>query len=213
MSKFADKAIARERRRAGETALSDFADYVEKQQRRRQYPGAGGAEPSSVASATQDEHDELDILETLGLADESEQIKLKELLLDPAVNNRTRLKELLATRIDEGRGETLFDIGTENDGESLGFTLDEYNKAMEAVKGAAKDLKAGVSVLLTKNTGAATDVESASKDAFAKVMVRRQPASIDELLEIRVAVVGNGLCCVVSCANVGRSRDVVDSPL
>ena len=202
MSKFADKAIAHERRRAGETALSNFADYVEKQQRQRQYPGAKGAEPSSVATATQDEHDELDILETLGLSDESEQIKLKELLVDPAGNNRTRLKELLASRMDEGRGETLFDIGIENNGESMGLTLDEYNGAMEAVTQAAKDLKAGVSVLLTKNTGAATDVESASKDACAKAMVRRQPASIDELLEIRVAVVGNGLCCVLRAFGV-----------
>ncbi|KAF8535331.1 GTP-binding protein-like protein 1 [Trichophaea hybrida] len=190
MSKFADKAIAHERRRAGETALSDFADYVEKQQRRRQYPGASAGEASASAT-THEEHDELDILETLGLADESENIKLKELLLNPTDDNRTRLKELLVSRIEEGRGETLFDVGTENNGESMALTLEEYGKAFAYVQDVARELKAGVRVLLSKNTGAETDVESPSKDSCSKVMIRRQPETIDELLEIRVAVVGN----------------------
>lgn len=203
MSKFADKAIAHERRRAGETALSDFADYVEKQQRRRQYPGASGGEPStSAAAATHDEHDELDILETLGLADESEHIKLKELLLNPTDDNRTRLKDLLSSRIDEGRGETLFDIGAENNGESMALTLEEYGKALAYVLDVARDLKAGVRVLLSKNTSTETDVESPSKDSCSKVMIRRQPDSIDELLEIRVAVVGNGLCLLRRCRSL-----------
>jgi len=192
MSKFVDKAIAHERRRAGETALSDFAEYVEKQQQqRRRQPGTAAGGGSSHIAANDDDHDELDILETLGLSDESGQVKLKDLLLDNTDENRKRLTELLDSRIDEGRGETLFDIGHENNGEPMGFTVEEYDVALVSAKAAAKELGAGVTVLLTKNTGASTDVEATSKDVSAKVMVRRQPKSIDELLEIRVAVVGN----------------------
>jgi GTPase len=185
MSKFADKAIAHERRRAGESALSDFADYVEQQQARRRVTTP--ATPKSPTEAA--EHDELDILETLGLADEAETLKLKELLLEESA--REGLKELLRTRIEEGRGECLFDIGTENNGESMGLGKEEFASAIAAVRAAAKELRAGVTVLMTKNTGDPTDVETTSKDVSAKVMVRRQPESIDELLEIRVAVVGN----------------------
>jgi GTPase len=185
MSKFADKAIAHERRRAGESALSDFADYVEQQQARRRV--ATPATPKSPAEAA--EHDELDILETLGLADEAETVKLKELLLEESA--REGLKELLRTRIEEGRGECLFDVGTENNGESMGLGKDEFATAIAAVRAAAKELRASVTVLMTKNTGDPTDVETTSKDVSAKVMVRRQPQGIDDLLEIRVAVVGN----------------------
>ncbi|KAA8901691.1 P-loop containing nucleoside triphosphate hydrolase protein [Sphaerosporella brunnea] len=193
MSKFADKAIAHERRRAGESALSDFADYVEQQQARRRQQQQQQQQPATTAAAAAvpQEHDELDILETLGLADEAETVKLKELLLEESA--REGLKELLRTRIEEGRGECLFDVGTENNGESMGLSREEYAAALVAVRAAAKELRAGVTVLMTKNVGEpATDVETTtSNDVSAKVMVRRQPESVDELLEIRVAVVGN----------------------
>lgn len=183
-NKFADKAIAHDRRRAGEAALSDFAEYVEKHQAQRRRDPIAAPPP-----AAQDlDPDELDILETLGLSDETLHVKLKELLLDA---DRTRLKELLGTRIAEGRGETLFDIGHENNGESCGMGRDEYGRALAAVQDVAKELGAGVSVLLEKNTGSETEVEAVEKDSSSRVMVRRQPKSMEELLEIRVAVVGN----------------------
>lgn len=187
MAARADRAIAHERRRAGETALSKFAEYVEQQQLRRKHPIA----VDKPSAATQEEHDELDILETLGLSDENEQFKLKEMLLHPTHDNRTRLKELLSTRISEGRGEALFDIGTENNGESMCLTKEEYTTAFISVRDVSKDLNAGVKVLLTTNVGEETDVETTTKVCSSKVLVRRRPDTMDELLEIRVAVVGN----------------------
>jgi hypothetical protein len=192
MAARADRAIAHERRRAGETALSKFAEYVEQQQLRRKHPIA----VDKPSAATQEEHDELDILETLGLSDENEQFKLKEMLLHPTHDNRTRLKELLSTRISEGRGEALFDIGTENNGESMCLTKEEYTTAFISVRDVSKDLNAGVKVLLTTNVGEETDVETTTKVCSSKVLVRRRPDTMDELLEIRVAVVGNGMYCL-----------------
>lgn len=196
MSKFADKAIAHERRRAGETALSDFADYVEQQQRKRGNPtsGASVSRPSTAVGDSTEDHDELDILESLGLADETDNVKMKELLLGHTDENKKKLKELLDTRMDEGRGECLFDVGTENNGEAMGLTKEEYTKALQWVREIAKELKAGVTVLLTKGTGEVTDAEEGGKDGElqAKLLFRRMPDSMEDLLEIRVAVVGNG---------------------
>ncbi|CCX12075.1 GTP-binding protein 1 [Pyronema domesticum] len=195
MSKFADKAIAHERRRAGETALSDFADYVEQQQRKRGNPtsGASVSRPSTAVGDSTEDHDELDILESLGLADETDNVKMKELLLGHTDENKKKLKELLDTRMDEGRGECLFDVGTENNGEAMGLTKEEYTKALQWVREIAKELKAGVTVLLTKGTGEVTDAEEGGKDGElqAKLLFRRMPDSMEDLLEIRVAVVGN----------------------
>ncbi|KAI5790140.1 P-loop containing nucleoside triphosphate hydrolase protein [Geopyxis carbonaria] len=178
-----DKAIAHERRRAGETALSDFAEYVEKKQRLRQ--------TESNTDGDGDEHDELDILDSLGLSDESKDVKLKEIILGQTDQSRLELKDILSNRIKEGRGETMFDIGLENNLESMKLTKEEYDIAFEAVNIVAKQMNAGVTVLLTRNTGAETDVESSDIDVNSKVLIRRKPDSIDELLEIRVAVVGN----------------------
>jgi GTPase len=188
MSNKLDKQIAHERRRAGETALSDFADYVEKQQQLRKWPGG------TAPTGGHDEHDELSILDSLSLSDETHpSAKLKELLLQQTEDYKEKLKNIVSNRIDEGRGETLFDIGLENNLDTMGFSKEEYEQALESVKEAAKGLNAAVKVLMTKNTGLDTDVESAEKHCSGKVLIRRQPDSIDELLEIRVAVVGNGI--------------------
>lgn len=191
-----DKAIAHERRRAGETALSDFAEYVEKKQRLRQ------SESNADGNGDGDEHDELDILDSLGLSDESKDVKLKDIILGQTDQSRSELKEMVFNRIKEGRGETMFDIGFENNLESMKLTKEEYNVAFEVVNIVAKQMNAGVTVLLTRNTGAETDVESSDTDVNSKVLIRRKPESIDELLEIRVAVVGNGKFCRSNNRNI-----------
>lgn len=189
MSARIERAQAHERRRAGETALSDFAEYVEKKQQAR-------VRADSTASV--EDHDELDILESLGLSDEAHDVKLKEILLDDSEESKEKLKELILVRIKEGRGETMFDIGVENNLESMKFTKEEYVKALKTVEGIAQELEAGVSVLMSKNTGEETDVPAeGNKDVSAKVLIRPKPKSMEELLEIRVAVVGNGLCAVI----------------
>ncbi|RPA95243.1 P-loop containing nucleoside triphosphate hydrolase protein [Choiromyces venosus 120613-1] len=182
----ADKQIAHDRRRAGEIALSDFAEYVEQQQKLRRPGGA-------TAGDTAEDHDELDIIESLGLADDSQpNSTLKDLLLGPREENGPRLRELLLSRIKEGRGETLFEVGMDNNNaESMEFTKEEYEQAMEAVKTAATEIRAAVTVLITSNLGVDGEEPTDGKGVASTVLIRQKPESLEGLLEIRVAVVGN----------------------
>jgi hypothetical protein len=93
--------------------LSEFADYVEKQQKLR-YPST--ATSSKVET---EDHAELDILDSLDLVDTSPAVKLKELLLDQNEDTLAKLVALLETRIEEGHGETVFEIGFENNADEL----------------------------------------------------------------------------------------------
>lgn len=191
MSSRIERVVAHERRRAGENALSDFAEYVEKKQQSRPQPEEGHANQDDDGYSS---HDELDILESLGLSDKPIEVPLKSILLDATDEGREKLKELISNRIKEGRGETMFDVGTENNLESMKLTKAEYELALKSVREIAQQLNAGVTILMTKNTGEETDVATpGSTDASAKVLIRPKPNSIDELLEIRVAVVGNGM--------------------
>ncbi|KAG0125884.1 P-loop containing nucleoside triphosphate hydrolase protein [Tuber indicum] len=185
----ADKQIAHDRRRAGEIALSDFAEYVEQQQKLRR---PGGTTAGDAGDAAED-HDELDIIESLGLADDSQPSSaLKDLLLGPREDNGPRLRELLLSRIKEGRGETLFEVGVDNNSaESMEFTKGEYEQAIEAVKAAATEIRAAITVLITSNLGVNGEEPTDGKGVTSTVLIRQKPESLEGLLEIRVAVVGN----------------------
>ncbi|PWW79476.1 P-loop containing nucleoside triphosphate hydrolase protein [Tuber magnatum] len=182
----ADKQIAHDRRRAGEIALSDFAEYVEQQQKLRR-PGG------TAASDAAEDHDELDIIESLGLADDLQpNSALKDLLLGPREENGPQLRELLLSRIKEGRGETLFEVGMDNNNaESMEFTKEEYERAIQAVKTAAAEIRAAVTVLITSNLGVDGEKPTDGKGVTSTVLIRQKPESLEGLLEIRVAVVGN----------------------
>ncbi|KAG4442204.1 hypothetical protein IFR05_002314 [Cadophora sp. M221] len=176
-------------RRKGETALSEFADYVEKQQKLRYPPGA------STATTVVDEHSELDILDSLDLADASPAVRLKELLLTHDNDTFTKLVKLLETRIEEGHGETIFEIGFENNGDSMALTKNEWDVAIKRLREAAKKVRSDCQVLLTKHVGGEEEAESAAnekdKECSGKILVRQHPATVEEVVETRIAVVGN----------------------
>jgi GTPase len=139
----------------------------------------------------------LDILDQLGLSDNPRTAKLKELLLgtgDAIEDSLQVLAELLQTRIDEGHGETLFDLGLEDGGESMGFDLDQWNTALQRLREAAETIPAHCRVLLTYNVGGPEE-SSVNTDRVAgswgKVLVRHHADNIEEMAELRVAVVGN----------------------
>ncbi|KAL7271639.1 hypothetical protein RUND412_005582 [Rhizina undulata] len=186
MSTRAERVIAQDRRRAGETALSDFAEYVERQQRIRDAA-------ASAAGVANGEQDELDIIDSLGLSDEpAAAVSLKELLLKASDEDREKLQELISLRLAEGRGETLFDVGLENNGDSMNFSKEEYEIALKTIQNVVRKLQAAISILLTRNLGVPGEAEPDGKGVWAKVLIRKNPAGdIERLLEIRVAVVGN----------------------
>ncbi|KAF9958370.1 hypothetical protein BGZ72_000436 [Mortierella alpina] len=142
-------------------------------------------------------------------------LSLKEQFLNPTESNVESLQTLLAARIREGSGETLFEIGVEEDGTPMNLSEVEYQTALSTVKTAAAAVGAEVAIMFEKTAGdstAASIPDNQDKDASpilaessvspavdadqslfksSYVMVRKTPKSVEELLELRVAVVGN----------------------
>ncbi|KAK6581560.1 hypothetical protein PZA11_006251 [Diplocarpon coronariae] len=170
-------------------ALSEFADYVELQQKVRYPPAAPGANPAI------EEHSELDILDSLDLADASPAVRLRDLLLSHHDDAFVRLVNVLESRIEEGHGEAVFDIGFENNGDSMALNKEEWDIGMKRFREAAGKVRADCQILLTRNVGGEEEAESAAnekdKDCSGKVMVRQHPATVEEVIETRIAVVGN----------------------
>lgn len=183
--------------------MSAFADYVEKEQARRQRAGRNDSvAPSDSGYSTQstvtEDHAELDIIDTLGLSDTSNQVRLKDLLLDGGEDAEVTLQQLadvVQSRLVEGHGETLFDLGQEDNGESMAFSKEQWDVALDRIRRAASALRADCRVLLTYNVGGPEEAEKPNakeKGACGKVMIRQAPASVDDVIETRIAVVGNG---------------------
>jgi GTPase len=151
--------------------------------------------PPGQAPAVIEEHDELSILDDLGLSDDVSHVRFKTLLLDPTEEHVAALAEHVQARLDEGHGEALFDLGLEDSGESMGFTRENWDLALARVGAACETVKADYKLLITRNVGG--DVEVGARDAkdtglCAKMLLRRRPESVDHVIETRIAVVGNG---------------------
>ena len=177
---------------------------------RRSHPVPATSRALQKGEIDQSIHAELDILDTLDLDGAPPPVRLKELLLGTQANGhahsspRTKnddaedvrpLADLLRVRIDEGSGETLFDIGLEDNGESMGFSRDQLETALDRLRKAATMLNAEVRVLMTRNVGGDEDVgPSGEKDksASGKAMIRQKPDTTQDVIETRIAVVGNG---------------------
>ncbi|CAO2651868.1 Nn.00g001510.m01.CDS01 [Neocucurbitaria sp. VM-36] len=169
------------------TALSEFADYVQKQQALRRPPGQ--------APAVLEDHDELSILDELGLSDDTKShVRLKTLLTDPAEENVAALAEHIKERLAEGHGEVLLDVGLEDSGDSMGFSKENWTSALERIGVVCEQIKADYKLLMTRNVDG--DVEVGPRDAkdtgvSGKMILRQRPENVDDVIETRIAVVGN----------------------
>ncbi|KAK5167800.1 uncharacterized protein LTR77_007499 [Saxophila tyrrhenica] len=176
-------------------ALSDFADYVQQQQALRKPPQSSS---STGKGAPKQEHAELDILDDLDLGDDKPKVKLKHLLLDDTDTKDDSIKQLqsvIETRIDEGHGECLFDVGLEDNGDSQLLEEKEWDAALARIRGLLEKMKADWKILMTKNVpDSPVDVGNENKKergCVGKVMIRRRPQDLDDTIETRIAVVGN----------------------
>ncbi|KAH2174528.1 hypothetical protein V6Z92_006371 [Aspergillus fumigatus] len=188
--------LSLEERRRGEIALSEFAEYADKQQSHRSAQVAPSDSGYSTAHATED-HAELDILDQLTLSDTPKTVKLKDLLLgtgEEAEDSLQLLGSILQARIDEGHGETIFDLGLEDGGDSMGFDLEQWNTALQRLREAAEALPAHCRTLLTCNVGDPEESKTKNdriKGAWGKILIRQPADTVEEMAEIRIAVVGN----------------------
>ncbi len=101
---------------------------------------------------------------------------------------------MIDTRLGEGHGECVFETGFEVSGEPQNLTKSEWDTALKAVKEAARSNNAEVQLLLTKNVGGPVEGESIdAKDTscHGKALIRQHPANVEDVIETRIAVVGN----------------------
>ncbi|KAI1164108.1 P-loop containing nucleoside triphosphate hydrolase protein [Nemania serpens] len=210
--KGASKQAPHERRK-GEAALSDFAEFVDKQQAMR-YPRTRPDGPTTAASTAKpatEYHQELDILDTLDFDESEPQVPLRQLLLPSPEHDepsRVKLAEHIAERLAEGHGEAMFDLGFENSGESMRLTRAEWDIALARLQEAARKQHADCNVLLTRHVGGEKESESTAgggdgkdkekdkgrdknKDCTGKILIRQKPATVEDVIETRIAVVGN----------------------
>lgn len=140
----------------------------------------------------------MDVLDSLDLGETSAHVNLKELLLDTGDEGEAGLQQLgdlLQKRILEGNGETLFDLGQEDNGESMQFSKEQWDVALDRIRRCAKTLRADCRVLLTRNVGGDEDAgptNEKDKSCTGKVMIRQAPETPEDVIETRIAVVGNG---------------------
>ena len=96
----------------------------------------------------------------------------------------------------EGNGETLFDLGQEDNGDSMGFSKEQWDVALDRIQRAGAVLQAECRVLMTLNVGGDEEVECTNdkdKSCSGKVMIRQAPETPEDVIETRIAVVGNGM--------------------
>ena len=95
----------------------------------------------------------------------------------------------------EGHGETLFDLGQEDNGETMAFSKEQWDVALDRIRRAATILQADCRILMTRNVGGEAEVETPNekdKSCTGKVMIRQAPETPEDVIETRIAVVGNG---------------------
>ncbi len=107
-----------------------------------------------------------------------------------------QLSKVLQKRMLEGYGETLFDLGQEDNGETMAFSKEQWDVALDRIRRAAGILQADCRILMTRNVGGAEEVETPNekdKSCTGKVMIRQTPETSQDVIETRIAVVGNGM--------------------
>lgn len=123
---------------------------------------------------------------------------MKQLLSSSNDGDFEKLQNVVAERMKEGFGEAVFDLGFENSGESCQFTKDEWDNAYKKLNEAARAVRANCQLLMTKNIGGELEAASTAtntlkeKSCSGKVLIRQVPKNIEDVIETRIAVVGNG---------------------
>ncbi|XP_037094162.1 GTP-binding protein 1-like [Pollicipes pollicipes] len=105
----------------------------------------------------------------------------KTILVSPSTDQFDLLRSRLATRTEEGQGETIYEVGVAEGGGEAGLSQDEYDASVATLQSLATTLDADCVLLREKK------VEGGITGQY---LVRKR-ADEQDFMEVRVAVVGN----------------------
>uniref|UniRef100_A0A6M2DWM5 GTP-binding protein 1 n=1 Tax=Xenopsylla cheopis TaxID=163159 RepID=A0A6M2DWM5_XENCH len=108
-------------------------------------------------------------------------IRAKDVLVSPSEEQYELLLQRLKERVDDGRGETIYDIGIGEDGSDSGLQNEEYCASLATLQSLAETIDADCVELRQRKAESGTT---------GQYLIRKRLDQTD-FMEIRVAVVGN----------------------
>ncbi|KAG2174047.1 hypothetical protein INT44_000161 [Umbelopsis vinacea] len=172
-----------------------------------------GSESKAVTTNMFDPNHEFDLAELeldqdiAQLAEQNRSRKSK--LLDPTDGDTEEYKKMIEDRIIEGHGEFMMEIGLEDDGSPMDLSDEDMKCALTNLEKILVEVDADYAIMDERNISENpfpeiktkyVNEEKAPEEAkksdlpitkVAHIMIRRKNPTIDSILEIRVAVVGN----------------------
>ena len=76
------------------------------------------------------------------------------------------------------------------------FSKEQWDVALDRIRRASNFLKAECRILLTRNVGGPEEAEvrnEKEKGCVGKLLIRQEPETVEDVIETRIAVVGNGM--------------------
>uniref|UniRef100_A0A1A7ZXZ9 GTP binding protein 2 n=1 Tax=Nothobranchius furzeri TaxID=105023 RepID=A0A1A7ZXZ9_NOTFU len=114
-------------------------------------------------------------------------IEYKLKLVNPTLYRFEHLATQLKWRLQEGRGEALYQIGVEDNGLLVGLTEADMKASLKTLKRMAE--KVGADITLLREREVDYDLDRTTRK-IAEVLVRKVPDD-QQFLDLRVAVLGN----------------------
>lgn len=113
-------------------------------------------------------------------------IEYKLKLVNPTQYRFEHLATQMKWRLQEGRGEAVYQIGVEDNGLLVGLTEDDMKASLRTLRRMAEKVGAEITVLRERYV----DYDTEEPHRIAEVLVRKVPDD-QQFLDLRVAVLGN----------------------
>ncbi|XP_056326538.1 GTP-binding protein 2 [Danio aesculapii] len=113
-------------------------------------------------------------------------IEYKLKLVNPTQYRFEHLATQMKWRLQEGRGEAVYQIGVEDNGLLVGLTEDDMKASLKTLRRMAEKVGADITVLREREV----DYDADEPHRIAEVLVRKVPDD-QQFLDLRVAVLGN----------------------
>ncbi|XP_078061535.1 GTP-binding protein 2-like isoform X2 [Mustelus asterias] len=107
-------------------------------------------------------------------------------LVNPSQYRFEHLVTQMKWRLQEGRGEAVYQIGVEDNGLLVGLSDDELRASLKTLRKMAEKVGADITILRERNV----EYDMDSPRRIAEVLIRKVPDD-QQFLDLRVAVLGN----------------------